>query len=137
MCLWTKQRTSRCAKEPIKCYKVLREEKGMLLTPYQDKQVGNDILSGEKNLYPFKVVHEDFTGWSKHLDTFPIHSGYIHAFMTENTAMNEAKSWGSHTVVYECEIPVGVEYFEGVYGDICAHELKFIRKVYDKPYNPY
>jgi hypothetical protein len=113
----------------------LREEDGKLLTPFQDKHVGDDILSGEKNLCPFRPVHEDFTGWSEYLDTFPIHNGYIHAYMYDSTAIREAKSWISHTVVYECEIPVGVEYFEGVYGDICAHELKFIRRVYDKPHD--
>jgi len=150
MCLITKQRHWKIAKKDILCYKALdcfidyrEDEYGVKIgdnftvryqTPFQCTWIPRDVLDGKRY---FRA--KGFTRFTKrrHFSSddpaYEIAGGAIHAW----TNMPEAehhRSYGTGNTIFECAIPKGTRYAEGVEGaDICAKKIKFLKRVDNVP----
>ena len=99
-------------------------------TPYQDIKVSRNVICG---IYPFAADINRYTffkpiftiGDKKNL--YRIEDGVIHAFRSHLIAIFRAYR---KYVVFKCIIPKGTQYAIGTDGDICAREIKFIKKIY-------
>ena len=135
MCLYTKQRCAKVSDKPIKCYKVLRVDTlGRVVTPYQEVEVQPTVIWGNALFRPENPLNINFFDNSDTQEIFPINEGFVHAYKDIDAAARVTYNWKSRIVIYECEIPAGTEYFEGTNRDICAHAIKFVKKIIDKDY---
>lgn len=153
MCLYSKSNKPNVAKKPITCYKILKG-KYAYETPFMGWAVVDDIIEGKRN---FKVPDKDVFGRLHTIektynpydggDLYQIKGGYIHCFANIQKAKKAEKEYKEYfgayeeyveaykefrnLSIFECEIPAGVEYYEGLEynGTICAKEIRFIRKI--------
>lgn len=135
MCLWTKQRCAKVSDKPIKCYKVLRIDfLGRAITPYQEVEVPSTVIWGNALFKPENSLNINFFDKPDTQKTFEIKEGFVHAYKDFGAAASITYNMKSRIVIYECEIPAGTEYFERINRDICAHAIKFVKKIIDKDY---
>lgn len=118
MCLYSKEYGASCAKEPIKCYKVLRRydenDSVFYYSPYYgDRAIDSLTIKGELPYCALgKVtVVENKIGLND--GNFKVTKGFIHTYKDFFAA--ELIAWPEDSYsIFECEIPVGTEYYEGV-----------------------
>ena len=134
MCLTTTQTDWLIAKKDIKCYKILERchnsynGRTYYKTPYTNVEVSDSILKGEEM---FKAegtpaFRDHYYGCGIYLHQ--IDKGAIHAYKTMNRA-NDYASYNCFRVVFKCVIPKGTKYAVGMYDDICAEQIKFVKKL--------
>jgi len=152
MCLLTNRNIETSGKK-ITCYKVLIYRKKPIdkyTTPYRNANVSRDIIKGREIMYPDSIGALLTPAYENSYNN-KCDAGFIHCFMNLKDALDEYnywKSWEEYgqvrdaiVKVYECEVPVGVEY---VIGDflfssepedpdyrecIATRELKFVREI--------
>lgn len=114
MCLRSLYGT-KIAQEDIICYKYLTFLGDKFLTPYYRKDVTNSVISGE-------IWNDTETPITdKVLNKFINFSiGYIHSLVYSMLAPPEY-------YVFECIIPKGTEYAEGIDNDLCSKSIKFVK----------
>ena len=110
MCLVSKWRFPRKAKENIVCFKILRKSAGRWVTPFQDVEVQlNNMLIAEK-CKKFSVFHPFVKG-----------EGYIHAYSQKDFVINNIFSTGN---IFVAVIPKGTKYHISKDGkQICAEKM--------------
>lgn len=112
MCLYSKEYGASCAKEPIKCYKVLRRYDGYYFSPYYGERAIDSLTI--KGQLPYRALGEVTVIESAlNCGKFKVTKGFIHTYKDFNDA--ELIAWPERSYsIFECEIPVGTEYYEGV-----------------------
>ena len=129
------------ADRDIRCMKVLEEDDEGYRTPYRYKRVHPDIISGEvafvaDRSYLGDYEVENFT--AMHEEYAEIGAGAVHTYAfteeSDKAIRNEVaflrRMWCPRaTVVFECVIPKGTEYMEGVYEKHKCYGSKSIRFV--------
>ncbi|MBP5722175.1 MAG: hypothetical protein J6X18_01135 [Bacteroidales bacterium] len=126
------------AEKPLKVYKVLeRLSGGNYQTPYRHCHVSSKIVRGEEYFEAEGIQFCPDIKFAK--------EGFIHCFVDLKTTSNEwfnyYSSWFFKQInkkefdVFECEVPVGVDYFvgycEGLKG-VAARKIRFVRRVDEK-----
>ena len=129
MCLTTKQTRWRIAKEDIICYKLLNGERVSLseieyTTPFTFTPVPKNVIEGKKCLRA-----KGWSQWEEVYDCFQITNGAIHACASEHEAWNYYKYGTMGTHIFKCIIPKGTRYAVGLFDDICAKKIKFIKRI--------
>lgn len=114
------------AKKDIVCYKVLKERKGKLCTPYAFYEVSPQVVKGElpmigerSNILKFfrRIFHSNIIG-----------EGYIHTFRLLIYAQSDARgmtSFMTKPVIFKCIIPKGTYYYQGDGGDYASEHIIF------------
>lgn len=141
MCLIAKEKEPRLADENLKCYKILDDAGTQYKTPWQRYFVNDDIVNGKETMKPEPSSTEpenqmamDGTIGQVIRDGF-IHSidGYENAVVIFGIIKRLFPDLIKNPVLFECEIPSGTEYFEGIdnnnYKGFASKELKFIKRV--------
>lgn len=133
MCLIAKNKNPLIAEDDIVCYKLLVQTtyRGEYRTPYKIMYLDNKIIQGEKNL-----VAKGSEGIEPLCtpDRYKITGGFIHCYTDHEVATNCADiidiKCFIYVTVFECIIPKGTAYYKGNNWDICAKEIKLVKKVY-------
>ena len=138
MCLISLYSKPRKETHPITCYKVLLKcvwkDNGACVdyvTPYQRCLLEDSVVGGEVNMVAcgddkVQGVYNSLL----EIDEYIVDGGYVHCHSNLQRAIDDAIGF-SEGVVFECEIPAGIEYFkDGFCHEICAREIKFIKQVY-------
>lgn len=137
MCLITKNKSPLIAEDDIVCYKLLVKTGNDYRTPYKLMYLDNKIVYGKKNLVA--EGSEDIEHLPLHgsciPDRYKITGGFIHCYTDHETAIYRADFFDNnecvvYVTVFECIIPKGTAYYKGNNCDICAKEIKLIKKVY-------
>lgn len=129
------------ADKDIRCMKVLEEDEYGYRTPYRYKRLHPDIISGEvafvaDRSVPGDYEEENFT--AMHEEYAEIGAGAVHTYAYTEESDKAIRSevlflrrmWCPRaTVVFECVIPKGTEYMEGVYEKHKCYGSKSIRFV--------
>ena len=129
------------ADRDIRCMKVLEVDDEGYRTPYRYKHLHPDIISGEvafvaDRSVPGDYEEENFT--AMHEEYAEIGAGAVHTYAyteeSDKAIRNEVaflRRMGCPraTVVFECVIPKGTEYMEGVYEKHKCYGSKSIRFV--------
>ena len=118
MCLYSKEYGASCAKEPIKCYKVLRRYEGndgvYYFSPYYGvRDIDSLTIEGQLPFYALGKVTVVENKSGLNCGNFKVTKGFIHTYKDFCSA--ELVAWPERDYsIFECEIPVGTEYYEGV-----------------------
>jgi hypothetical protein len=118
MCLYSKEYRASCAKEPIKCYKVLRCYDGddgvYYFSPfYGDRAIDSLTIKGQLPYRALGTVTVKENEIGLNCGKFKVTKGFIHTYKDFYAA--ELIAWPERSYsIFECEIPVGTEYYEGV-----------------------
>lgn len=129
------------ADKDIRCMKVLEVDEYGYRTPYRYKRVHQDIVSGKEDFVadrnsPGDYDEETFTAMYE--EYVEISAGAVHTYAyteeSDKAIRNEVaflrRMWCPRaTVVFECVIPEGTEYMEGVYEKHKCYGSKSIRFV--------
>lgn len=116
MCLYINS-AAKVAEEDIICYKMLEECK-LEGYPYKSPFIGHPIRAEIMlGLYPYIGLGEKSIK-SKFGEHPFISEGYIHAYKTlfdaEDMCNYCTKYFENHVRLFECKIPAGTEYYDGV-----------------------
>lgn len=127
MCLYSKSRNPSRSDSDIICYKVVKRTESGYYSYYQ-----NSFLT--KNLTDFVFTDSAPVIIEVYSDRRCITSGFIHSYKVYSYAMDLVKMslvWKCipEAEIWECMIPAGTDYYEGIHGDICSKKLIFKRKV--------
>ena len=119
MCLVSKWRFSKKAKEDIVCYKILGKMGEGYYTPYQDVKV--DVTK------PLKAVGNSITFF----DPLEKRSGYIHTISSlEYIKMYLHDFDGIEFAVFKCIIPKGTKYHKSKDGtEYCSRKIIFDKQI--------
>lgn len=129
------------ADKDIRCMKVLEVDECGYRTPYRYKYLHQDIISGEVAFVADRSVpgdYEEETFLAMHEEYAEIGAGAVHTYAytkeSDKAIRNEVlflRRMGCPraTVVFECVIPKGTEYMEGVYEKHKCYGSKSIRFV--------
>ena len=119
MCLVSKWRFPKRAKENIVCYKILEKMGEGYYTPYQDVKV--DITK------PLKAVGNSITFF----DPLEKRSGYIHTISDLSLIKYYINGMGcSHPIVFKCIIPKGTKYHKSQDDDeYCSKKIIFDKQI--------
>ena len=145
--------------ETIKCWKVIRLEKGnngttvTAKTAYIRKTIPQAVIEGEKLFYPSRVnwCKGGMTPTEFYINAYRIQGertnideGYIHSYKFLDDAIKECRERdpflgiaieGDYAVV-ECEIPSDTDYWEGrtAGGTFCyaSDSIRFVKFIYSK-----
>lgn len=95
----------------------------------------NEIIQGKKNLVAEGSEDiQPFTEYGFCTPTrYEINGGFIHCYTDHEAATYRADFFDNNecvVYVFECIIPKGTAYYKGNNWDICAKEIKLIKKVY-------
>ena len=130
------------ADKDIRCMKVLEQRRDGYITPYRYKHVPDETISGEEDFTADRSAPGDYE-----LETrFPVSGrarveiggGAVHTYAyteeSDKAIRNEVAFLRRQyclraTVVFECVIPKGTEYMEGVYEKHKCYGSKSIRFV--------
>jgi hypothetical protein len=137
MCLFVKNNKVKIAKEDIICYKVLKYLKSshsptgtVLCTPFADQIISESVLNGD---FDFEAVGTPKIE-QEYDNEYSISEGYIHTCADKdsaNTIYLQCAYYHEYYCankfeIYECIIPKGTRYYEGVYN----HEKRISRASY-------
>lgn len=131
------------ADRDIRCMKVLELYEGVYSTPYMCRRVPDEAVRGEEDFtadrsQPGDYEEESLFGVFEYAE---IGAGAIHTFAytedSDRAIRGEITFLRRHycpraTVVFECVIPEGTEYMEGVYdGHKCygSKSVRFVREL--------
>lgn len=115
MCLISKWKFAKKAKEDIVCFKVLSvDEDGNYYAPYM-----NNVVDISKS-YKAKGISLTL------FNLFEKGKGYIHTlkYCPSYKFLNSEFGY-IQTIVYKCIIPKGTKYHEGLYGEYCSKKIIF------------
>lgn len=129
------------ADKDIRCMKVLELDEYGYRTPYRYKRLHPDVVSGKEDFVadrngPGDYEEETFVAYSE--DYSEIGAGAVHTYAyteeSDKAVRNEVaflrRMWCPRaTVVFECVIPKGTEYMEGLYDRHKCYGSKSIRFV--------
>lgn len=140
MYLYIKDEKVKVAEKDIICYKVLKNKKvsfsfsptgTILCTPVNSKVISESILNGDYDLCA-EGVQKIYK--AEDSDEYLIDEGYIHTCADKESLKELYLRYVSYSehycakdfLVYECIIPKGTRYYEGVY----SHETYNSRAAY-------
>lgn len=133
------------AKKAIKCYKVVacNEAFGKFYAPMQHVAIEKSVIDGAVPFEPEIPFDNDLVySFVYHKERwFEITSGVIHACREFENAKREADWLSTHSVgdyssihIFECEIPEGATYFDGIWGgerhSYASDKVVFKREIY-------
>lgn len=122
MCLISQKIKPTIAEQNIVCYKVVSEERRLYYTPVIHMAILKSNRTIKPELFTLNYDLKKISGG------YSIGPGFIHAYRDVESAYR-VFSGISHKAILECIIPVGASFYVGDNNDICATELKIIRKV--------
>lgn len=131
----------RIAKEPIRCYKIVKSVNGKYMTPFQDTKIPKMTMKGISRL---TAEGDDMETIAQQTSEGKIcaTSGVIHTMSNMNEAVDfityiRDRCWGLQLdgmyEIWECVIPKGVKYMEGKDGNcydcLGSKSIKFIKRI--------
>ena len=135
------------ADKDIRCMKVLEVDEYGYRTPYRYKQLHPDVVGGKEDFVAERNAPGDYeedeeeTFVAMHEEYAEIGAGAVHTYAYTEDSDKAIRSevaflrrmWCPRaTVVFECVIPEGTEYIEGVYeGHKCygSKSIRFVREL--------
>jgi len=136
MCLRIKNSVPKVAEEDIICYKMLEEcelEGYTYQSPVKEYPINDEIVCG---LWPYVGLGDRSI---KDINGFPsISEGYIHTYETlliaEGMYNYCTNLFEKNFHVFECKIPSGTEYYDGVDGyslsGYASERIVFVKKMF-------
>ena len=148
MCLYVKRKKIKTAEEDIVCYKVLKYMKSshsptgtILCTPFANQMVSEEIVNGN---FDFEAVGTPKIE-QEHNNEYSISEGYIHTCANKESAdvmylqcvYYHETYCANQFEIYECVIPKGTRYYEGVYNNekrisrasYASEKIRFVKKM--------
>lgn len=129
------------ADRDIRCMKVLEIDEYGYRTPYRYKQLPSEIVNGERDFTADRNAPGDYDEeifFIKDVSYAEVGAGAIHTYAYTKESDKAIRSEVSFlrrmwcpraTIVYECIIPKGTEYMEGIYEKHKCYGSKSIRFV--------
>ena len=142
MCLRASSNKIQKAEQDIVCYKILVKEEMMdaqYRTPYMNFPVHNGYISGKLDFgahKPTKLEEPSVIMGRKH-HKYRVAEGFIHTYANIKSAKKQALYISNFTTnnceVFECIIPKGVEYYEGIDCTLsksyASSKIRFVNKI--------
>lgn len=137
MCLYKAKRIK--VEKPMKVYKILVRFGGDYTTPFSLCKVSERVVNGDGCFHAEGVcVEED--------EPFKVEEGYIHCYVGIKDVSREWFSYFLSIIrrrffteetdinfeVFECEVPIGTDCFEGCFemmAGVVARKIRFVRRV--------
>ena len=146
MCLVTEQLKPKIASKDITCYKILLLTSGnFYISPYRhftffENQVNpKKVFKAKKSWWTINIHGDDLEVINDNgVDTYELNSGFFHMYKDYDSAVkaikNSVTGERESSVVFECVIPKGSRYYEGVtsiylLSSIASDKLKFIKQL--------
>lgn len=141
MCLIANEKEPKVANENLKCYKILDDAGTQYKTPWQRYFVSDDIVNGKETMKPESSSSEPENQMAMDGTIHKvIRDGFIHSIdVYENAVVilgiikRMFHDLIKNPVLFECEMPSGTEYFDGVdnnqYKGFASKELKFVKRI--------
>lgn len=135
MCLSTTMRAPKITKRPLICYKKVLKGTKYIRTFYTNTRIPEEIIQGKETLKANRsnikwqnLVADRWVNPATGDEILDFGPGYIHAYRNGKRAI---KRFGRYkkVLIYRCEIPAGVEYFENG-TEYCARELRFVELIH-------
>lgn len=133
MCLISKNSGLKKAIEDIQCWKmVLRAKYNSVITPYMGRYISDSVISGNKPFAATEIYGAPMC--TKVKDEYYYESGLIHTFANLEEARKEIGWLADGYEIFECKIPKGIGYVEGVdlsgNQSFASEQIVFVRHVY-------
>ena len=128
MCLYTTRRKKKAVTD-IVCYKIMMINKR------------GELCSLYRNNFKWIIgkVYNAGRAWTGSLKLGEVKEGYFHSYMYNpayypNISLPSSLASGFDICIYECVIPAGAYYYEGIHTDklrgYASKSLKIIKKIY-------
>lgn len=134
------------AGKDIRCMKILEEDQWGYRTPYRFNEVTPEVVRGEKDFTADRSAPGDYVSESRYVGAgyvcVEIGAGAVHTYAYTKDSDKAIRSEVSFlrrqyycpraAVVFECVIPEGTEYIEGIYdGEKCygSKSIRFVREL--------
>ena len=141
MCLVTKQSESKIASKDITCYKVLLlTSDNFYISPHKfftffENQVNpKKVFKAKKSRWLENVPGDDLVPDYMDADTYELCSGFFHMYQDYDSAVKAIRGEKESYVIFECVIPKGSRYYEGITSmyllpSIASDRLKFVKQI--------